>query len=74
MRIGLLWLTCPPWWRQLPPARGSHPEGAEVNPNAWFIELKRRGRYQRLFQCLFWTTLTAWCLGFVAIVSRLLQG
>jgi hypothetical protein len=41
--------------------------------HAWFVELKRRGKYQLLLQVAFWTVFTAWCAGFAAIASRLLQ-
>jgi hypothetical protein len=45
-----------------------------MKPDEWFIELKRRGKHQRLLQWLFWTTLAAWCFGFGVLVGRLVRG
>jgi hypothetical protein len=40
---------------------------------AWFIELKRRGKHQRLLQVVFCITLSAWCVGLGVLVSRLVR-
>jgi hypothetical protein len=42
-----------------------------MKPDAWFVEQKRRGRYQRSLQVAFWAMLTAWCFGFGVLLGRM---
>jgi hypothetical protein len=39
--------------------------------HGWFVELKRRGKYQRPLQIAFWATVVAWCCGFGVLVGRI---
>jgi hypothetical protein len=42
-----------------------------MGQGAWFIELKRRGKRQRLLQVVFWITLVLWCVSFGVLLGRI---